>query len=400
MHQQRGNLNRQAQCQSAAPNLVLQGSSFPELGAVPKWHLSPPTGLSIWIGLTWKLEWSWLKYQNQDTPVEDPSLQFYLPQKPAYQKPVLQGIKRNKNDSTSLDKSSPWRPEYVKSIFLHKLITDGYRIAFVALLESFQVFNCIVIPVANKEYTSDPGFCSAPYGTSNGNAATPILTLFCPLSAHHFWTWSEEQHFGVLWGTSADISAPQGTSRSEARTGGGQNATSNVMMTCARVDDKKRVRPANQNRDLPSNGCNHCGTCAFGERCNSDPAFFREDFPKSKMMWGTTSLCSKAAESNARGVDALWPTTIGPHEMRGVERSVLILEPKQQFATWLKKKKKKQQLPKGTFGSEQAPGKLAGVVNTSLERTVLESFLELPVEFLSLKLGLEFVTVCKACSPA
>ncbi|XP_048357470.1 beta-1,4-N-acetylgalactosaminyltransferase 3 [Sphaerodactylus townsendi] len=56
---------------------------------------------------------------NQDTPVEDPSLQFYLPQKPAYQKPVLQGIKRNKNDSTSLDKSSPWRPEFRGQVNLH-----------------------------------------------------------------------------------------------------------------------------------------------------------------------------------------------------------------------------------------------------------------------------------------
>ncbi|XP_060101744.1 beta-1,4-N-acetylgalactosaminyltransferase 3 [Heteronotia binoei] len=56
---------------------------------------------------------------NQDTLIVDPSLRFYLPQKPKYENPVHQGNKNNKNDSASLDNSSPWRPEFQGQVNLH-----------------------------------------------------------------------------------------------------------------------------------------------------------------------------------------------------------------------------------------------------------------------------------------
>ncbi|XP_077196108.1 beta-1,4-N-acetylgalactosaminyltransferase 3 [Paroedura picta] len=56
---------------------------------------------------------------NQETPIVDPSLQFYVPQKPEYPNPVHQGSKNKKNDSATLDNSSPWRPEFQGQVNLH-----------------------------------------------------------------------------------------------------------------------------------------------------------------------------------------------------------------------------------------------------------------------------------------
>ncbi|XP_015271750.1 PREDICTED: beta-1,4-N-acetylgalactosaminyltransferase 3-like [Gekko japonicus] len=56
---------------------------------------------------------------NQETPIVDPSLQFYLPQKPEYQNAVHRASKNSKNDSATLDNSPPWRPEFQGQVNLH-----------------------------------------------------------------------------------------------------------------------------------------------------------------------------------------------------------------------------------------------------------------------------------------
>ncbi|XP_053107470.1 beta-1,4-N-acetylgalactosaminyltransferase 3 isoform X2 [Hemicordylus capensis] len=54
--------------------------------------------------------------RNQDKPIVDPSLQFYLPQKPEHQDQVHQ---RDRSNSTRLDNSAPWRPEFQGQVNLH-----------------------------------------------------------------------------------------------------------------------------------------------------------------------------------------------------------------------------------------------------------------------------------------
>ncbi|XP_054843668.1 beta-1,4-N-acetylgalactosaminyltransferase 3 [Eublepharis macularius] len=56
---------------------------------------------------------------NQDTLIVDPSLQFYLPQKPESQNSEHRGGGKSRNDSATLDSSAPWRPEFRGQVNLH-----------------------------------------------------------------------------------------------------------------------------------------------------------------------------------------------------------------------------------------------------------------------------------------